>query len=191
MPVVADYDQLEPVLSKALGKLAKKGLDLPKIGRIDLDFGKVTIYATEKGRVAIGVAVDATTPGRLVTARGTVWLTGVPYNVPGSQKVLVRDLAITGTADTAAGRLLLAIATAPAVQAEITTALSHDFANDYAKLRVKIDKALTQKQVGDFILDAKIADIVNGSIVPLGQGLYMPVDVTGTAEVRFSPRPAR
>lgn len=191
MPVVADYDQLEPVLAKALGKLAKKGLDLPDIGRVKLDFGKVTIYATENGRLAIGIAVDAALPNRLVSTRGTVWFTGIPYNMPGSQKVMVRNLDVSGTAENASGRLLLAIATAPAVKAEIATALSHDFAGDYAKLRVKIDKALTQKQVGDFILDAKISEIANGSIVPLGQGLYMPVDVTGTGEVRFSPRPAR
>ncbi|MFZ4690137.1 MAG: DUF4403 family protein [Polymorphobacter sp.] len=188
MPVVADYDQLEPVLAKALGKLAKKGLTLPELGAVKLEFGKVTMYATDAGKLAIGLQVDAAGSRGLVSTKGTVWLTGVPYNQPDSQRILVRDLTVTGTADSPSGRLLLAIAKAPAVQAEIATAVSHDFAGDFAKLMVKVDKALTDKRLGAFVLNAKIESVSNGNVQPLGQGLYMPVTVRGKGDLRFSPK---
>ncbi len=187
MPVVADYQQLEPVLAKALGKLAKKGISLPEIGAVDVKFGKVTMYATGKGRMAIGLDVRASTPGQLLATHGTVWLTGIPYNIPGNQRVFVRDLTVTGTADTTAGRLLLAIATAPTVQAEIASAVSHDFVGDFGKLLIKIDKALTDKRVGAFVLNAKVTEVHNGVLVPVGQGIYLPVEVSGTGELRYSP----
>src|SRR5690606_4796853 len=55
IPVLADYAQLEPVVERALGKLAKKGITLPALGPVDAEFGKVTIYATEGGRIAVGI----------------------------------------------------------------------------------------------------------------------------------------
>jgi hypothetical protein len=188
MPVVADYAQLEPVLAKALGKLAAKGIVAPGLGAVDVTFGKVTMYATGNGRMAIGLGIRASAAGKWVATTGTVWLTGVPYNVPGSQRILVRDLRVDGSADSASGRLLLAIATAPAVQDAIATAVSHDFAGDFSKLLIKIETALSDKRVGSFVLNAHLATVANGTIRVLGQGLYLPLDVTGTGDLRFAPK---
>lgn len=187
IPVVADYDQLEPVLARALTKLARQPVELPGVGAVKVEFGRVSIYATNGGRLAIGVAMTVTSPAGLVQARGTVWATGIPYNEPGSQRVLVRDLRIDGRGDDAAFDVLLAVMQAPTVQAELRGGLSQDFARDYAKLLVKIDRALTEKRLGDFVLSADITGVRNGVVTPFGQGLYMPVDAEGAGTLRYAP----
>ncbi|WP_426162735.1 DUF4403 family protein [Sandarakinorhabdus sp. DWP1-3-1] len=190
IPVVAEYDQLEPVLARALKKLARQPIELPGIGAVTVEFGRVRIYATTVGRLAIGVDMKVTGPGGLVQARGTVWATGIPYNEPGSQRVLVRDLRIDGRGDDAAFDVLLAVMQAPPVQAELRGGLSQNFARDYAKLLVKIDRALTEKRLGDFVLSADITGVRNGVVTPFGQGLFMPVDAEGAGSLRYAPTQA-
>ena len=43
IPVLADYAELEPVVERALKRLAAKGISLDNIGPVDVQFGKVTI----------------------------------------------------------------------------------------------------------------------------------------------------
>ena len=188
LPVIADYEELEPVLERALGKLAKRPLELPGIGPVTPEFGKVTMFATTGGRLAIGLKMAVATPGRWIDARGTVWLTGQPFNAPGSQVVKVRDLKIDGQPISPSFRLLLAVAQSPTVSAALSEALSQNFARDYEKVLAKAGDALTRKRIGDFILSAKIDDVKNGIVYPAGQGLYMPVDAVGTATLTFDPQ---
>ena len=96
VPVIADYSQIEPVLARALHGLEGRPLVLPGVGAVSASFDKVTLYPTTKGRLAIGLAMRVDTPGPF-DPRGTVWLTGQPFNAPGSQVVQVRDLTITGS----------------------------------------------------------------------------------------------
>ena len=188
IPVVADYRELEPVLAKALHKLSGKNIEVPGIGRIDVKFGKVTVYATDAGRLAIGVAMQVATPGQILSSSGTVWATGVPYNDPGSQRVRVRDLTVNGRGDDATFDIMLAVARSPMVMDSLGDGLSQNFTRDYDKLMGKIERALTEKRVGDFVLNARIDSVRNGVIKPLGQGLYMPVDATGVGDLRYEPR---
>ena len=44
-------------LEKALGKLSRKGIPIADIGRVQPTFGKPTLYATEGGRVAVGLPI--------------------------------------------------------------------------------------------------------------------------------------
>ena len=189
-PVVADYAELEPVLAKALGKLARKPMTLPGIGAVDPEFGEVTMYATTGSRLAIGLKMRVATPGKWIDARGTVWATGQPYNEPGSKVVRVRDLRIEGEANSPSFRLLLAVARSPAVTNTLSEALSQNFTNDFDKLMVKAGAAIAEKRLGDFVLAARIDDAKNGVVYPAGQGLYMPVDARGTAALRYAPRKA-
>jgi hypothetical protein len=189
-PVVADYAELEPVLAKALGKLAIKPMTLPGIGAVDPEFGEVTMYATTGSRLAIGLKMRVATPGKWIDARGTVWATGQPYNEPGSKVVRVRDLRIEGEANSPSFRLLLAVARSPAVTNTLSEALSQNFTNDFDKLMVKAGAAIAEKRLGDFVLAARIDDAKNGVVYPAGQGLYMPVDARGTAALRYAPRKA-
>ncbi len=188
IPVVADYRELEPVLEKALRKLSRQTITVPAIGDVDAQFGKVTIYATTGNRLAIGVAMRVALPGEALSSTGTVWATGIPYNEPGSQRVLVRDLTIDGRGDDAAFDLMLAVVHAPVVMQTIADGLSQNFGRDYNKLLVKIDKALAEKRLGDFVLTARIDTVRNGVVTPFGQGVYMPVDATGVGALRYDPR---
>jgi hypothetical protein len=188
IPVIADYAELEPVLARALGKLEKKPIALPQIGDVQPRFGKVTMYPTTGGRLAIGLDIRVDTPGRWIDPRGTVWVTGQPYNVPGTQRVHVRDLQIAGQPDSASFRVLLAVAQSDAVREALGNALSQDFARDYDRILAKAGDAIANKRLGDFILTTTIADVTNGVIYPAGQGLYMPVDAVGTAALRFDPK---
>lgn len=189
LPVIADYAQLEPVLERALAKLSKRPVVLPGNITVRPRFGNVTMYTTTGGRVAIGVAMQVDTPSNFVDVKGTVWLTGQPFNEPGSQRIIVNDLTVAGQPATPAFAVLLAVAESAPVKAELLAGLSQDFARDYAKVLRAAEKALQDKRLGDFILDARINNVVNGTIQPIGQGLYMPVDVTGTGTIRFAPNP--
>jgi hypothetical protein len=186
-PVIADYAVLEPVLEKALTKLAAKPIEVPNVGAVNVNFGRPTLYATEGGKLALGLEMRAVIDGGRFPTRGTVWLTGVPWNEPGSPVVRVRDLSIAARTDRLGTNLLLDVAMSPSVVAEIEAALTQDFSNDLAKLRVKIDKALTDKRLGDFVLNARFAGIEYGVVQPVGQGVYLPVRVTGTGNLRLDP----
>lgn len=187
-PVIANYSELEPVLQKALGKLEEKGIDVPGVGQVMARFGKPTVYATTDGKLALGLNVEASLPGGNYDTKGIVWLTGTPYNDPNSPIVKVRGLQINAETSRLAADLLVSIANAPAVKQVVEEALAQNFANDIAKLQAKINKALSDKQVGDFVLNARVDDMSYGVLQALGQGAYLPVTVTGTGSLELSPR---
>jgi len=187
LPVIADYKEIEPVLARALAKLSKKPITVPVAGEVTPEFGGVTMYTTTGNRLAIGLDLRVNTQRGLIAPRGSVWLTGVPYNEPGSQKIFVRDLQIAGSADTPSFRVLLAVVQSDSVMGELNGALSQDFARDYAKLMATVDKALAEIRTGDFVISATIKDVTNGVVMPVGQGLYLPVDAKGIASIRYAP----
>lgn len=190
-PVIADYAQLEPVLEKALAKLAADPIPVPAIGQVHASFGAPTIYATEGGRLAIGLPIKVKSAARRIPRSGKVWLTGIPWNEPNSPVIKVRDLQIAGRTDSFSTDILLAVAQSPAVVAQIENALTQNFANDLAKLKVKIDKALTDKRVGDFVLNVELTELSYGVVKPLGQGAYLPVEASGASELRWKPEARR
>lgn len=187
VPVVASYAELEPVLAKALGKLAAKGITIRNIGQVKVRFGKVTIYATTESRIAVGVQIHAEGPTGTLKPNGTVWLTGVPFNETGSQIVRVRDLKITSATDSPATNMLAAIALSPESQAAIGASLSENFARDYAKVLEKANAALRAHREGDFVISAVLTKVTNGPLAVYGDGLYMPVAASGRAMIVFSP----
>ena len=188
IPVVAHYEELVPVLEKALNKLAKKGIDAPVVGRVDVQFGTPVIYTTQNGRLAIGLDVKASRNGGMETG-GMVWLTGHAVNEPNSQLVKVQDLTVYGSGENATGNLLLQVAQAPAVIDLLQDELTQNFSNDFGKLRVKIDKALTDKRIGDFVLNTRIREVRHGVVLAVGQGLFLPVEALGEARLDYRPRP--
>jgi hypothetical protein len=189
VPVLADFDQLEPVVSRTLVKLAKKGISLPKVGAVDAEFGKVTIYATDGGKLAVGIETDVKARDHpMLRAKGVVWLSALPYNDANSQLVKVRDLAIAGNTDSNVANLLFGLFQDPEVLANVSQALTHDFAGDYDKVMVKVRKAIAAHREGDFVFGAKIGKISNGAIQVTGEGLFLPVSAEGTASISYRPR---
>lgn len=188
IPVVADYAQLEPVIQRALVKLARKGISLEGIGPVNVKFGKVTVYATDGGKLAVGIQANADVINSpLAGTNGVIWLSGTPYNQPDSQIVKVRDLRIAGRTDREAVNLLFALFMDEAVLREISTALTQDFKKDYDKVVTAATKALALRREGDFTLSAEITGVDHGTVVPTGQGLFLPVHVTGKANIRYTP----
>jgi len=190
-PVVADFGELEPVLEEELQKLSSQAMEVPVAGRVTVSFGGPTIYTTSGGKVAIGLPMRVKAARQLFSTRGTVWLTGLPVNEPGSRKVRIEQLAIAGKADTMSGELLLAVASSPRVLASIETALSHDFEDDFQKLMVKINRVLLALPIDDFVATAKVEGVNNGVVQPIGQGLFMPVEAYGKAKLRYDPAAVR
>ena len=189
IPVLADYAQLEPVVERALGKLAQKGITLVGIGPVDAQFGAVTIYATDGGRIAVGIQTNVQARrSSLITTKGEIWLSAIPYNEPGSQIVHVRDLKIAGRTDSRAVNLLFSLFQDPAVLENIRTALTHDFTGDYEKVLTAARKAIAGHREGPFVLAATVSDVTNGTLAATGEGLFMPVQASGTATIVFKPQ---
>ncbi|HEX4874578.1 MAG TPA: DUF4403 family protein, partial [Sphingorhabdus sp.] len=189
IPVLADYRQLEPVILRALKKLAAKGITLDRIGPVKVDFRKVTVYATEGGRVAVGIAANADViRSPLKGTNGVVWLSAIPVNQANSQVVNFRDLRIVGSTDREAVNLLFALFEDPEVLAEISKALVTDFNKDYEKVLIAARKAIASRREGDFTLSAEVDDVQHGIVIATGQGLFLPVDVRGKANIRYTPR---
>ncbi|WP_445191712.1 DUF4403 family protein [Sphingomonas sp. Tas61C01] len=189
VPVIADYRQLEPVVARALRKLAARGISISGVGPVDAKFGDVTIYATEAGHIAVGIKTEV--KGRansLVTTKGEIWLTAIPYNDPGSQVVRVRDLGIAGQTDSDTVNLLFALFRDTAVLANVRESLVHDFARDYQKVLGAAQRAIAGHREGDFLLKAQVTSVENGRIAVTGQGLFLPIRADGRAEIVYRPR---
>ena len=189
IPVLADYAQLEPIVKRALVKLAAKGITLTGVGPVDAKFGRVTIYATQNAHLAVGVQASVKAKNHsLASTKGTIWLTAIPYNQENSQVVRARDIAIAGETDSAIANLLFALFSDTGVQDSIREGLTHDFARDYQKVLVAAQKAIGARQERDFLLSAKVTSVRNGAIRVTGQGLFLPVQATGEASIAYRPR---
>ncbi len=188
IPVLADFRQLEPVVQRTLRKLAAKGISLTGVGPVDAKFGKVTIYATEGGRLAVGVkTIVKVRNGLLPATHGEIWLSAIPYNDAGSQVVQARDVRIDGQSDSQAVNLLFALFDDAVVQESIRGALTHDFAPDYQKVLRAARGAIAGHREGDFVVSADVTRVTNGPIRVTGKGLFLPVEAQGTARIRFAP----
>ena len=189
IPVLADYAQLEPVVQRALLKRAAKGIVLAGIGPVDVQFGAVTIYATTAGHLAVGVQAKAKAKNHsLLSTKGEVWLTAVPFNAPNSQLVQARDIAIASNTDSHITNLLVSVFNDTSVRDSIRDGLSHDFAPDYAKVLGSARRAIGEKREGDFLLSADVTSVENGRLAVTGQGLFMPVRASGNATIAYRPR---
>lgn len=187
--VLSDYATLEPVIGKALAKISAKGIMVPDYGRVKVRFGRPTLYATDGGRLALGLDIVARGPRQLLDTRGRVWLTAKAHTAPNSERVLIRDLQlVTDHADGVQLPLLVAVAVADPVRLALEQSLVQDFSRDYAKLMAKIDTALAAVKIGKFQLKAELRDVRHGRVLALGQGLYLPVEARGAARIDYAPR---
>lgn len=187
VPVIADYAELEPVLQKALSKRQRRPFDIPGIGPVIARFERVIGYGTTNGRIAVGLQIAARRVTDSTDTRGMVWLTALPVNTPGSQRVRFEQLQVEGDTDRLTGDLLVRLVQAPAVSELLADELTQNFTKDYQKLLGKIRRAIVDKRAGDFRIQASIAQVRTGTLKASGQGLYLPVWAEGAARVEYRP----
>lgn len=188
VPVVADYAQLQPVVDRALAKRAKRPFDLPKLGPMDVSFGKSTIYGSTGGRIAIGVDVEARLQARTgAPTRGRIWMTAIPRNAVGSAEVHFTDLVINGDSDGVAGDLLILLGRSEGFAPLIADALTQNFTHDLEELQGKIRRAIGQRREGAFVIRTSFDRFETGEIKAYGNGLYLPVRLVGAASIDYRP----
>lgn len=194
IPVMADYAQLEPVLLHALRRLAAKGIRVEGLGSVNADFRGVTIYATDNGRLAVGIdaAIEPVgeRTGRWARAEGKAWLTGLPVTVADSQIVRVRDLQIYGEADQMAANILIQVLSSDMLKGEIAAALTQNFSKDYAEVIDVARRAIADMREGPLRMQATIDEVRHQAVQVTGAGLFMPVQASGSATVTLDLRQA-
>ncbi|GAA4052148.1 DUF4403 family protein [Parerythrobacter jejuensis] len=187
VPVLADYAELEPVLLRALTKFAEKGLEREDLGRIELEFESVEVYATTGGRIAVGVVLTAQPVGNLTgrwkKTKGEVWLTGMPVTKSDSQIVRIDDLKIFGDMDQTTGDILIRIIDTDDIRSEIEAALVENFQKDYDRILAKVRDGLANVPAGEASLSFTLSSVTHGEIAATGSGLYMPVEAKGAVDI--------
>lgn len=189
LPVVADYAQLEPVVARALAKRAQRPFEIPGAAPLSARFERIRIYGSPGGRIAVGLGLTAwpvEEPGR--QTHGTIWLSAIPVNTPGSAQVGFQGLTVGGDTDRLTGDTLLAIGNSPGLAQTIAGALGQNFTRDLSGLVGKVQVAIADRRIGDFAINARLSQVETGRILAFGQGLYLPVRVSGDARIRYRPR---
>lgn len=188
VPVIADYAQLQPVVDRALAKRARRPFVLPELGPMDVAFGKSTIYGAPGGRIAVGVDVEARLASRKgEPTRGRIWMTAIPRNAAGSAEVRFTDISINGDSDGVGGDLLIVLGRSEGFAPLIADALTQNFTRDLDELQGKIRRAVGQRREGAFVIRTHIDGFATGEIKAYGNGLYLPVQMTGGATVDYRP----
>jgi len=190
VPVLADYAEVEPVILRALRRLADRGIAKEELGTLDVKFGNVTLYATENGRIAVGVEAEVEPVGNITgriwgKSRGVVWLTGNPVTDPNSEVVRIEGLEVFGDMDTDVGDLLVRALASEEVRTEIEQALVEDFAKEYEDVIGKARRGIGSVRLGGFDLSFDVATIEHGRITATGDGLFMPVRAIGDVTTRI------
>lgn len=191
LPVIADYAVLEPVILRALHKRSQRPFDIPGADPLMASFEKVQTYGTTGNRIAVGLTLTAwPADDPSDKTRGVIWVAAQPVNAPGSARVSFTNLTLSGDTDGVAGDTLLAIGQSPALSEAIAGALGQNFTKDLAELLAKVRTAIADKPVGDFAIQARIDQVQTGRISAFGQGLYLPVRVSGDARINYQPKAA-
>lgn len=188
IPVSADYKQLEPVILKALVKRSARPFVLPGIGPVKVRFDKVVAYGTDNGRIAVGLTL-AGQPAEVGVGEthGLIWVTATPVNAPNSPRVRFDNLAVTGDTDGMGGDLLITLGNSPGFGALIADSLTQNFQKDLTELMGKVRRAIAEKREGAFVIRSDLKSTEIGQLKAYGQGLYLPVRATGTAQVSYRP----
>ena len=188
VPVTADYAELEPVITRALAKRARRPFDIPRLGAVDATFSDITAYGTDNGRIAVGMKI-AFTPrsGLLDKTEGRVWMTALPVNEAGSSQIAFRDVKVTGDIARTGGQYLVALATGPALSETLANSLTQNFADDIEDLTGKIRAATARRTEGDFRIATQLDRIETGELKAYGSGLYLPVRLMGKGDIAYRP----
>lgn len=189
VPVLADYREVEPVILRALRRFSDDGITIEGVGKINARFDNVTVYATENGRIAVGIEGEVARSGAMsdwfeVRSRGTVWLTGTPVSEPDSEIARIEGLEVFGDMDRGMGDLLVRILERKDVRGLIEGELVEDFSRDYNDVVGKARRGIEAVTVGDLELSFDVEELEHDEISATGAGLFMPVSAKGSVTTR-------
>ena len=119
--------------------------------------------------------------------RGRIWMTAIPANGTGSAQVRFTDLTINGDTDGVGGDLLVLLGRSEGFAPLIADALTQNFTRDLDELEGKIRRAVDRRREGAFVIRTRVDDFETGEIKAYGNGLYLPVRLTGAASVDYRP----
>lgn len=189
LPVLADYEQLEPVLLRALKRRSERPFIVPNVGNVRASFDTVDIYGTTNNRIAVGLTVSVQVEGSSTPPmKGKLWLTALPDNDANSAEVRFTDLDVTGDTDKVGGDLLLQFGRSHGVAESLAGSLTQNFTKDLDSLKGKIKRAVSHRQEGGLLIRTEVDGFETGIIRAYGNGLYLPVHALGRAHIQYQPQ---
>ncbi len=185
LPVLANYNTLEEGAEKALRRGEEQTFDVPNVGKVKVTFNDVTIYQTTNGALAIGVEINADPADEFFDTNGTIWLSAVPKIDNARRVASVDDLRIATKTDNGAFKLLASILSLRVVNDRLKGAMRYDFNQKYAEALAKANSALNRELTESLYLTGQITNAVVDRVVATPEGLFLGLDVTGTAALRY------
>ena len=83
--------------------------------------------------------------------------------------------------------LLITLGQSPGFAPQIADALTQNFSRDLDELQGKIKRAVNQRREGAFVIRTRVDGFETGEIKAYGNGLYLPVRMTGAADIAYRP----
>ena len=188
LPVLADYEVLEPVLLRALKRRSQRPFVVPNVGNVQATFDAVKIYGTNNNRIAVGLTLSVQPDDKSIAPmKGMLWVTALPANDKNSAVVHFTNMDVTGDTDKVGGDLLLEFGRSRGVSDALAESLTQNFTKDLDKLKVKIKRAVSHRQEGDLLIETSVDGFETGVIRAYGNGLHLPVHVLGKAQITYRP----
>lgn len=185
LPIIASYNTLEEEAEKALRIGEEQTFDVPTIGKVKVTFSNVTVYQTVNGALAIGVEMNANPPNEFFDTKGTVWLSAVPRIDNKNRVAAVDNIRFVSRTDNESFDLLASILGLPIVNSRVKRAMTYDFNQKYATALTRANTALKREIAENLFLDGEITNAYVDRIVATPEGLYLGLEVTGTAALRY------
>ena len=186
LPVVADYGVMEDAAKNALEIGEAQMLDIPNVGAVKVIFKDVSIYQTTGNAVALGVTLTVDPPGQIFDTSGTVWLS-TKLRVDNDTKTTgVESLDVYGQTDNPAFSLLLSVLQIPTINDRLKSGLTYDFKANYADVLAKASEAMNRPISRDLYLEGQVTDATIDQVKATPQGLFLGVEVRGTAALRYA-----
>ncbi|MEO5881995.1 MAG: DUF4403 family protein [Caldimonas sp.] len=182
VPLRAPFALLQAEAQKLIGGKSFEGST--PAGKVKVTVNKAEVYATSGGRIAVGIDFDAKLPGKLLDAKGTVYVVGTP-SAEGRTMVRLKDPTFTRTLDNDVWNAVSVLFDSK-IRSELDKSLRYSLATDVEKAK----KALADKLTDPSAIPnarAKITDVDIGLGRVAVDGTDLVVEALFGASVILEP----